>query len=103
MNALVKYVEQGGILKTYDDVPKSLREQLYAEENQLLEKRNKNLDNSTIGSICPPININVLPAGSSQQTIPTPTNDATPSKPGYAELIMVHSLLDVAVEEHTEW
>lgn len=60
-------------------------------------------DNSTIGSTCPPININVLPAGSSQQSMPPPANDAMPAKPGYAESIMVHGLLDVAMEEYTEW
>jgi hypothetical protein len=102
MKALIKYVEQGGIFETHD-VPESLREQLYAEEDQRLEKQKKIPDNSTIGSMCPPININVLPAGSFQQPIPTPANDATPSKPRCAELIMVHGLLDVAVEEYAQW
>lgn len=34
MKALVKYVEQGGILETHDDVPDMIRDQLYAEERQ---------------------------------------------------------------------
>ena len=34
LKALVKYVEQGGVLETHADVPDSVREQLYAEENQ---------------------------------------------------------------------
>jgi hypothetical protein len=82
MKALIRYVEQGGILETHDDVPESLREQLYAEENQRHEKRKKIPDNATIGSMCPPININVLPARSSPQSIPSPANDPTPDKPG---------------------
>ena len=39
LKALVKYVEQGGVLETHDDVPDSVREQLYAEENQRLDKK----------------------------------------------------------------
>lgn len=38
MKALVKYVEQGGDLNTYDDVRDSLCEQLYVEKNQRLER-----------------------------------------------------------------
>lgn len=100
LKALVKYVEQGGVLETHDDMPDSLREQLYAEEDQRHEKQNKLPDNS---ATCPPININVLPAGSSQQSVPTPANDALPAKTGCAKSIIVHGLLDVAVEEYTEW
>ena len=93
-------MEQGGVLETYDDIPDSLREQLYAEEDQQHEKRNKLPDNS---AMCPPININVLPAGSPQQSVPTPANNALPAKTGYAKSIIVHGLLDVAVDEYTEW
>lgn len=100
LKTLVKYVEQGGVLETHDDMPDSLREQLYAEGDQRHEKRNKLPDNS---ATYPPININVLPAGSSQQSVPTPANNALPAKTGCAKLIIVHGLLDVAVEEYTEW
>lgn len=41
LKALVKYVEQGGVLKNDDDIPDSLREQLYAGENQRLEKEGR--------------------------------------------------------------
>lgn len=105
LKALIKYVEQGGDLETHDDVPESVREQLYAEENQRLEKRKKGSDSSTIGAICPPININnFLPAGTSQTSMYTPcTNKAMPSQPTWGEPVMIHGLLDVAVEEYTEW
>ncbi|GIJ86812.1 hypothetical protein Asppvi_005708 [Aspergillus pseudoviridinutans] len=102
----IRSQNQGGDFDSHDDIPDSLRDQLYAEENQRLDKQKKptdNSDNSTIGSPCPPVNINVLQAGSSQQSMPPPANDAIPAKPGYAESIMVHGLLDVAVEEYTEW
>ncbi|KAJ5419469.1 uncharacterized protein N7487_003019 [Penicillium crustosum] len=56
-----------------------------------------------MGSMCPPININVLPAGSPQQSIHPPANDAIPTAPDCTEFIMVDGLLDIAVEEYTEW
>lgn len=62
LKALIKYVEQGGVLETHDDVPDSVREQLYAEGNQRLDKKKKAADNSTTGSMCPPININNFPS-----------------------------------------
>ncbi|CAI7609528.1 unnamed protein product [Penicillium viridicatum] len=105
LKALIKYVEQEGDLEIHDDVPDTVREQLYAEETQRLEKRKKNSDSSTIGSMCPPININnFLPAGTSQASMYSPSgNEAMPSKPTCGELVMIHGLLDVAVEEYTEW
>jgi hypothetical protein len=99
LKALVKYVEQGAVLKTHDDMPDSLREQLYTEEDWRNEKRNKLPDNS---AMCPPININVLPARSSQQLVPKPANDALPAKTGCAKSIIVYGLLDVAVDEYTK-
>ena len=103
LKALVKYVEQGGVLETHADVPDSVREQLYAEENQLLDKKKKAAENSTTGSVCPPININVLPAGSSQQSIQPPATDAMATGPGCTESIIIDGLLDVAVDKYTEW
>lgn len=78
LKALIKYVEQGGVLETHDDIPDSLRVQLYAEDNQRLEKRKRSPDNSTTGSLYPPININVLPNGPSQQSSPPSANGGTP-------------------------
>ncbi|KAJ5500643.1 hypothetical protein N7453_009694 [Penicillium expansum] len=85
-----------GDLETHDDIPDSVREQLYAEENQRFEKKKKASDNSTIGSICPPININnFLPAGSSQQSMPSlVANEASHALSACAEPIIVHGLLD---------
>lgn len=103
LKALVKYVEQGGVLQTHADVPDSVREQLYAEENQRLDKKKKAAENSTMGSMCPPINITILPAGSSQQSVHPPANDAMPTGPGCTESIMVDGLLDVAVDGYTKW
>lgn len=103
MKTLVKYVDQGGVIETHDDVPNSLREQLYAEENQRLERRKKSPDNFAIGSICPMININVLPA-QSQVSMPTPAgNDVTLSTPSHIDSIVIPGLLDIAVNNYTIW
>lgn len=61
MKALVKHVEQGGILETHDDVPDAIRDQLYAEERQRIEKRQKAPNPPPSGSMLPSININVGP------------------------------------------
>lgn len=104
MRTLVKYVEQGGVIETHDDIPDNLREQLYAEENQRLEKRKKSLDNSTTGLMCPPININILPAPPSQPSMPAPAGtEVTPSRPSRTDSIVITGLLDIAVEEYTDW
>lgn len=60
LNSLIKHVEQGGTLQTQDDVPDDIREQLYAEEQQDVERKRKRRASSLAN--CPPINItNVLP------------------------------------------
>lgn len=66
---LVKYVEQGGVLETHDDIPDTVREQLYAKEQQGLERQQKKTNHSTAGSMCHPININVLPTQSPQPSM----------------------------------
>ncbi|EFW14609.1 conserved hypothetical protein [Coccidioides posadasii str. Silveira] len=42
LRSLVRYVEQGGVLETHDDVPDTIREQLYAEEQQSVERQQLN-------------------------------------------------------------
>lgn len=63
-------------------------------------KEIKESDNSTIGSICPPISIsNFLLAGSSKISMPTkPTDKGLPTKSGCVGPIVVHGLLDIAVD-----
>lgn len=101
MTALVKYVEQGGIIESHDDIPDNVREQLYAEERQRLSKQNKSTNGST-GSMPPQININVLPAQSSQPSISSWGAEANPST-AQGEIVDIPGLLDQAVEEYTDW
>ncbi|EKV11632.1 Short chain dehydrogenase/reductase family protein [Penicillium digitatum PHI26] len=67
LKSLVKYVQQGGVMETHDDIPESLREQLYAEENQRLERQKKSSNNPASGLTCPPIHLHVLPSFSSHR------------------------------------
>lgn len=66
MKALVKHVEQGRTLETHDDVPDTIRDQLYAEERQQIEKRQKVPNPPPTGLMLPPINMNVGPTQSSR-------------------------------------
>lgn len=104
MKALTKYVQQGGVIETHDDIPDSLREQLYAEENQRLERRKKSLDNPPSGSACPPIHLHVLPAQPSQGPIATSTgSDCANPAPRQTDPIDIPGHLDTAVEEYAIW
>jgi hypothetical protein len=41
LKALIRHVAQGGKLQSHDDVPEDVRQQLYAEDQQQLERRHK--------------------------------------------------------------
>jgi hypothetical protein len=99
-------VEQGGELRTHDDVPEDLCEQLYAEEQQRLERRQGQSGMSA--TTYPPINItNVLPAQSPQPSIIT-SSAATPVSHASSCAIStrrldIPGLRDVAVNEYSGW
>lgn len=93
MKALVKYVEQGGIIKTHDDIPDNVREQLYAEEHQRVSRQNKST-NGSAGSVPPQININVLPAQSSQPSISSSWGTEANPSTVQSELVDIPGLLD---------
>lgn len=102
LRSLVRYVEKGGTLETHDDIPDSLREQLYAEDNERITKQQKHTNLSS-GSMCPPININVLPTQASQAVM----SDANSSSPFPSRTpidpVNVPGLHDVAVAEYSDW
>ena len=41
LKSLIMYVQDGHALETHDDVPGDVREELYAEEQKLLERNQK--------------------------------------------------------------
>ncbi|OAX79023.1 hypothetical protein ACJ72_06660 [Emergomyces africanus] len=41
MKARIRYMLQGAVLETHDDIPDTIRDQLYAEEHRRIEKQQK--------------------------------------------------------------
>jgi hypothetical protein len=103
LKALIEFVEQGNTLRSHDDVPEHVREQLFAEEWQRLE-RQPNLPVSAPTPF-PPINItNVLPA-SHQSSIASSVDSSTSLKAHPANIISldIPGPRDVAVRLYSEW
>jgi hypothetical protein len=94
LKALIRHAAQGGRLQSHDDVPENVRQQLYAEEQQRLERHHRASHSATTGHA--PIHItNVLPGPSL-------------SSSGSAEVqvkprLDVPGVLDAAVEEYSDW
>ena len=81
-------------MRTHDDVPEDVRGQLYAEEQQQLERHQGASHSALVGHA--PIHItNVLP-GSSQLTSGSVKVQAKPR-------LDVPGFLDAAVEEYSNW
>lgn len=103
LRALMSYVEQGGMFTTHDDVPESIREKLYIQEQQRLDRQRGGAQ-STTGY--PPISItNVLPRQSSPpsaSTTPTPMPTMCP-KQHLADILEIPGLRDLAVAEYSKW
>jgi len=107
LKALIRYVEHGGHLRTHDDVPEDIRQQIYAEEQQRFERhqRTTNVSSSNI----PPINItNVLPGPSSQLLMSASAMTNSQSMPSGSvmaatEPLSIHGLRDIALKEYTGW
>ncbi|CAI7595764.1 unnamed protein product [Penicillium palitans] len=98
---LVTYVEKGGLLESHKDVPEAIREELYIEEQQRLERDKRKGGSSLIpGLPYPPININVLPSQS-----PTSGLDVSAANVAVDSKIMgaldIPGPRDVAVKEYT--
>lgn len=106
LRSLVKHVEQGSVLQDHDDVPEDIRRQLYAEEQQHVERQRRRTAASS-GAV-PPIQItNILPGQSSQSTsvysaaaTPAPA-DEIPCRSSVR--VDIPGLRDDAVREYTAW
>ncbi|KAE8383892.1 hypothetical protein BDV26DRAFT_287305 [Aspergillus bertholletiae] len=103
LKALVKYVEQGGIIETHDDIPNYIRDQLYAEDSQRRSKQNKTSKYLTAGSTLPQININVLPTQSSQPLVSSSWGPEATSRTTQSDFIDIPGPLEVVVEEYANW
>lgn len=94
LRGLIRHVQQGGRLQSHDDVPEDIRQQMYAEEQQQLERHRKKTDSVMSGH--PPIHItNVLPGPPHQLS----NQAAAPLMPR----LDIPGFLDTAVETYSEW
>lgn len=102
LKRLVTYVEKGGALDGHRDVPEIVRDELYMEEQQRLEKASGKGGHIGNGIPYPPININVHP---SQSAAPGLDINATRTDTHRK----IQSSLDIpgprdeAVKEYSEW
>jgi hypothetical protein len=106
MTSLVEYVEDGHTLETHDDVPKDIREQLYVEERQAVERHQKASRSSAVSLPPIPITITVLPAPSDQTSHLVSLPAAAPDMPLKSTLIdrlNIPGPRDEAVEEYCAW
>jgi hypothetical protein len=105
LRSLIEHVEQGHTLQTHDDVPEYIRQQLYAEEQQGIERRQKPA--STSAANFPPINItNVLPGQYQTPLGSSPAGTPAPDMPLISAPIHrlnIPGFLDDAVEDYCAW
>lgn len=97
-------------LESHDDVPQEFREQLYAEEQRCLERKQRSKRHQSMKSPCPPININVLPSQSPQSSMmaaragsPPSTSCPYPNSSSIDPLVVPDLPLDEAVKEYANW
>ena len=102
---MVRFVEQVGRLESHDDVPLSLRQQLYAEEQQRRDRKSRKVAESAGGPS--PVTINILP-GHGHQT--TPPNGRAHSvgpvqvwESSLADDLEIEGSRDVAVRRFSKW
>jgi hypothetical protein len=107
LKSLIMHVQDGHTLKTHDDVPEDIREQLYAEEQQSLERHQK-ASRATRASTAPITITNVLPAPPYQ----TPHQVSSLDGPSASDMILKSTPIDrlnipgprdEAVEEYCTW
>jgi hypothetical protein len=103
LKSLIDFVVQGNILRSHDDVPEYIREQLVAEEQQRNERQPK--QPATAPTPYPPISItNVLP--SSHQTSTASSVDSSTysgAAPTSFHKLDLPGTLDAAVRLYSEW
>lgn len=105
LKRLVQYKEQGNKLETHDDVPDEVRQELYAVEQQRLEREQKSSQASV--SKLPSIQItNVIPGNNTSsygQGSAEAHRSALPTSTGRLERLRIPGHRDVLVERYTTW
>ncbi|KAK8093089.1 uncharacterized protein PG998_014490 [Apiospora kogelbergensis] len=94
LRRLAEYMQDGNALETHDDVPQDMRDLLYVEDQQKMERQSKPIQGK-----CPPINItNVLPG----TTVGGPSSSAGSSSKTLTNF-KIPGPLDESVQEYCNW
>ena len=102
---LVRFVERGGKLETHDDVPQSIRQELYDEEKKRRDRKSGKVAGSPGGSSA--VTINILPGHAQQAT--QSSGRAHSIGPvqiwgsSLADDLDIEGPRDVAVKEFSKW
>ncbi|KAK2035904.1 hypothetical protein LZ31DRAFT_286242 [Colletotrichum somersetense] len=103
LKTLVEHVEQGGLLQGHDDVPDSLRHQLYTEEQHQRERQRRR----TMPSIASePTDPSVDLVSQSAQTYvvsPSASTTAATVLSSIPNRLEIPGLRDDAIREYSEW
>lgn len=99
LRSLVKFVQQGSKLETYKDVPADIREQLYAEEQQLSDRKRKRQDSGSHPASHPPIVINNYILAQSGQA----TKDGSHGASSRFPHLSIPGFCDETVKAYCEW
>ncbi|KAG4428853.1 hypothetical protein IFR05_015665, partial [Cadophora sp. M221] len=102
LKSLVRHVKEGYELKTHADVPEEVRQQLYAEDQQGLERRQQTASKSA--AIFPPINItNMLPYQPPSGSLVAETPDSSMPSMSSAKRLNIPGPLNEAVKDYCAW
>jgi hypothetical protein len=104
LKRLVLYKEEGNKLESQDDVPDDVRQELYAVEQQRLERQQQPAHQAS-KSMLPIYITNVMPGQTSTESsdILTASREHGNSVTGLAERIRIVGQRDIAVHEYTAW
>ncbi|KAF4993956.1 hypothetical protein FDECE_13261 [Fusarium decemcellulare] len=103
MRALIEYRRLGNPLESHDDVPPDVRDLLYAEEQESMQRKRKRRSSSADAR---PVNItNVMPTGTDH---PSDNNDTAPFEsversPYIPKYLGIPGMRDVNVNEYCIW
>ncbi|KAB5513495.1 hypothetical protein GE09DRAFT_980717 [Coniochaeta sp. 2T2.1] len=102
LRKLIQFVEQGGSLESHDDLPEDIRNQLYAGEQQDVDRRRKR--RATSPTVCPTVHItNVLPPQRSTESTPAlaeATQSVSATRP---PRLGIAGLRDMALRGYCAW
>ena len=101
MKSLIRHVQEGGQLESHADVPEIVRQQLYVEQQERLQRKRKASNGDSNGH--PPVTINnVLPASTGPSTGHEVAGTA--SAPGTSEPrdFELPGFRDVALHQYSE-